>query len=281
MNEYPVPNGPQARILVIDDSPESVALIQARLQRAGYAVSSASNGQAGLEAAMADPPDLILLDIMMPGLDGYEVCRQLKAGETTRAVPVAILTSLVERADKNRAIEVEADDFLSKSVDQTELLARVRSLLRLRGLFHAELARSREETARHSEQLAIERSRADAILRAISCGVLTTDLEGRITSLNPAAEAMTGVRLEAALGRQWREALGIVDRAGRALDESSCPVREVQRTDRPVAARELRIRRLDGREVDVTLAVSPVRRATGSPVELVAVLRDVTALPRA
>src|SRR5688500_13916196 len=101
-----------ARILVIDDSPPNVALVRAQLERAGHRVLTASTGREGLVVAAANPPDLILLDVMMPGLDGYEVCQRLKADPATRAIPVVMLTSLRERTDKIRALEIGADDFL-------------------------------------------------------------------------------------------------------------------------------------------------------------------------
>src|SRR5438105_2212256 len=101
---------PAAVVLVIEDNPANMALIRAQLERADYRVIGAADGPAGLAAALVDPPDLILLDIMLPGLDGYEVCRRLRASEATRAIPIVILTSLSERADKIRALETGADD---------------------------------------------------------------------------------------------------------------------------------------------------------------------------
>ncbi|HLG51374.1 MAG TPA: response regulator, partial [Chloroflexota bacterium] len=160
-------------VLIIDDNAQNVALITAQLRRAGYTVSAAATGRLGLEAARQGP-DVILLDVLMPGLDGYEVCRHLKADEATRPIPVIMLTSLRDRSDKIRALEAGADDFLSKPVDRAELLARVRSLVRSKRLFD-ELARSRDEIARQAEQLGAEKSRAEAILYSISDGVFTTD----------------------------------------------------------------------------------------------------------
>jgi two-component system sensor histidine kinase/response regulator len=123
------------RILIIDDTPQNVLLIRGQLEREGYAVDSALNGREGLDLALAQPPDLILLDIMMPGLDGYQVCQLLRENVPTRATPVIVLTSLNEKSDKLQAYENGADDFLSKPVDRAELLARVSSLLRMRRLY--------------------------------------------------------------------------------------------------------------------------------------------------
>ena len=152
------------RVLVIDDNLSNVLLIRAQLERAGYVVDSAELGQEGLDLALAQPPDLILLDIMMPGLNGYQVCRLLRENESTCAVPVIVLTSLNEKSDKMRAYECGADDFLSKPVDRAELLARVSSLLRMRrlyeerGRFKDELEREQAETAALEAAIKTERA---------------------------------------------------------------------------------------------------------------------------
>jgi signal transduction histidine kinase len=122
------------RILVVDDSPENVELLEAHLARAGYDLDAASNGEAALRKVREAPPDLILLDIMMPGLDGYAVCERLKGDETTVFIPVVLLTALRDPEDKLRGIEVGADDFLTKPFSPPELLTRVKSLLRIKGL---------------------------------------------------------------------------------------------------------------------------------------------------
>jgi CheY-like chemotaxis protein len=115
----------------------------------------AVDGNAGLEAATASRPDVILLDVLLPDLSGYEVCRRLRANETTRAMPILMLTALQDRADRLQALEAGADDFLSKPVDRAELLARLRSLLRQKHLYD-ELARHRDEIARQAELLAVQ-----------------------------------------------------------------------------------------------------------------------------
>ncbi len=261
-------------VLIIDDNAQNVALITAQLRRAGYTVSAAATGRLGLEAARQGP-DVILLDVLMPGLDGYEVCRHLKADEATRPIPVIMLTSLRDRSDKIRALEAGADDFLSKPVDRAELLARVRSLVRSKRLFD-ELARSRDEIARQAEQLGAEKSRAEAILYSISDGVFTTDPDGRVTMLNPAAEEITGTTFERAVGRIWSDALGVRDTSGQALSSDTCPLCTAARTGQPVAPRELSVRRPNGSSAVISVAASPVRRAGGEVSGIVAVFRDVT-----
>jgi PAS domain S-box-containing protein len=122
----------QATILVVDDSVLSAQLVQTHLERAGYRVMIAHDGQQALDQVKADPPDLIILDIMMPKLDGFAVCEQLKSDSNTWFIPIVLLTALNEPRDRVRGLEAGADDFLSKPFNKEELVARVRSLLRLK-----------------------------------------------------------------------------------------------------------------------------------------------------
>jgi two-component system cell cycle response regulator len=135
-----------ARILVVDDIEANVRLLQAKLTAEYYDVSVAYDGQSALEIAAAEQPDIILLDVMMPGLDGFEVCRRLKSDIATRHIPVVLVTALDGRSDRLVGLDAGADDFLTKPIDDVSLLARVRSLTRMK-LFIDDL-RQREASGR-------------------------------------------------------------------------------------------------------------------------------------
>lgn len=130
--------GEESTILVVDDNEHNIELLEAMLLPQGYRVITANDGIEALEAVEREVPHLILLDVMMPRMDGFEVTRRLRAKPETAATPILMLTALRELSDKVHGLELGADDFLSKPFNRIELLARVRSLLRIKQL-HDEL----------------------------------------------------------------------------------------------------------------------------------------------
>jgi two-component system sensor histidine kinase/response regulator len=132
-------NGP--KILCVDDDPMNLALLEAVLVPQGYETILVESYGAALESTSADPPDLILLDVKMPGVSGYEICKKLKTSSATKSIPVILITSLSGTEERIKGIDAGADDFISKPFDKNELLARVRSLLKIKAL-HDELESS-------------------------------------------------------------------------------------------------------------------------------------------
>lgn len=124
----------EKHILVVDDEQKNILVLESMLVPLGHKVTSATNGSEALAKVKEDPPDLILLDVMMPDLNGFTVCKLLKANEETRLIPVILVTALSEVSDRVKGFESDADDFLTKPVNRHELIARVRSCLRIKSL---------------------------------------------------------------------------------------------------------------------------------------------------
>ena len=129
------------KILCVDDEEKNLKLLNALLVPQGYEVISAENGETALKCLSSSLPDLVLLDVMMPKLDGYEVCEKIKSKKETQFLPVVMVTALRDEEERIRGIEAGCDDFISKPFDKHELLARVKSLLRIKSM-HDELKNS-------------------------------------------------------------------------------------------------------------------------------------------
>ncbi len=146
-----------ARILVVDDIESNVRLLEAKLSAEYYEVLTANDGPTALAIAASELPDIVLLDVMMPGMDGFQVCRRLKDDPATRHVPVVLVTALDGRADRVAGLEAGADDFLTKPIDDVMLFARVRSLVRLKAVIDE--LRAREASGRRMGVIAGAASR--------------------------------------------------------------------------------------------------------------------------
>jgi len=164
-----------ARVLIVDDIPTNVRLLEARLTAEYYEVVTASSGAQALDICQTQDIDIVLLDVMMPEMDGFEVCRRLKANPQTHHLPVLMITALDQPSDRVQGLDAGADDFLSKPVDDTQLMARVKSLVRLKSLTDELRAR-----ALTGQQIAIEDAlRAMDSISATGSSILIIDTDRR------------------------------------------------------------------------------------------------------
>jgi PAS domain S-box-containing protein len=177
---------PPSRILIVDDEPITRETLEALLSGAGYQLTTAASGAEGLAKAEAIRPDLILLDVMMPGMDGFETCRRLRSNEHLGLVPVLLVTALDDHASRLRGLEAGADDFIAKPFDAAELQARVRTITRL---------------DRYRRLLA-EQARFERLIELSPDGILIAEGGGSIRLANPAMRRMLGYATrEAMLGQ--------------------------------------------------------------------------------
>ncbi len=151
---------PKANVLVVDDRPDNLRLLSAMLTQMGYEVRKVINGQTALKTAQAAPPDLILLDIMMPDMNGYEVCQHLKASEQTRDVPVIFISALDEVLDKVKAFAVGGVDYITKPFSEEEVFARVENNITIRRLQKQLVERNAQ-----LQQEICDRQKAESALR--------------------------------------------------------------------------------------------------------------------
>ena len=162
---------PRGRILVVDDHPDNVEIINARLSSRGFEIETASNGQEALDKVRADPPQLILLDVMMPVMDGYEVSRRIKTDAALPYIPIILVTARDSTQDKVEGLDAGADDYLTKPINFPELEARVRSMLRIKRL-QDELDEKNRELEHANQELELANRR----LRKLSITDGLTDL---------------------------------------------------------------------------------------------------------
>ncbi|UBF28278.1 response regulator [Kovacikia minuta CCNUW1] len=193
-------DAPKADILVIDDTPDNLNLLSTMLTQQGYKVRSVTKGATGLRGAQAAPPDLILLDVNMPQMNGYEVCQQLKADDRTHDIPVIFISALEDVLDKVKAFAVGGVDYITKPFQVQEVLARIDSHLticRLQKQLQAQNARLQQEI-RDRQQA--EEKFAKAFRSSPSPIAITTFPEGQFVEVNPSFLKMSGYPLSEVIG---------------------------------------------------------------------------------
>jgi DNA-binding response OmpR family regulator len=179
------------KILVVDDVALNVKLLADLLAVKGYATCTASSGAEALAAVARERPDLVLLDVMMPGMSGYEVCAALRADPAHAMLPIVLVTALDPAQERARGLDAGADDFLNKPVSQAELLARVRSLLRIKSLYD-EVSRQKAELAELNATL--ERRVADGVAQLERVGRLKRFFSPHLAELIVGGDAADPLR---------------------------------------------------------------------------------------
>ena len=155
----------KASVLVIDDEADLIELVRYNLEQEGYAVLGAADGESGFALALSEQPDMIIVDLMLPGIDGLEVCRMLRAESATSRIPIIILTAKASEPDRIVGLELGADDYMAKPFSPRELAARIKALLRRSSGFHPQ-----ESVMRH-ENLSINPASHE-----VRCGAKTIEL---------------------------------------------------------------------------------------------------------
>ena len=199
-----------ARILVVDDELANRKLLEVMLAPEGFVLQNAASGAEALASVAADPPDLVLLDVMMPGLDGFEVAKRLKGSAATRNIPIIMVTIRDDREAKLRGLETGAEDFLTKPVDREELRVRVRNLLRLKayGDFHDRQSQLLEvEVAARTAHLRESEARFRSLWDSGLILIAISDKDGRISDVNEAGARLLGYSRSELLARNasWQD----------------------------------------------------------------------------
>ena len=254
------------RVLIVDDARIARKTMAALLYREGYHLSLAENGQKALEYLEIITPDVVLLDVMMPGMDGFELCRRIRLNPGTANVPIIMVTAVNGVDTRLQAIEAGADDFIHKPYDGVELRARVRAITHL----------NRQRRQRELE-LKQERDRTRAILEGVGEAVVVTDHAGNIEYLNPAAVALTGFTNEETAGQIWS-----------AWQEQTLPPTLYRQMQEVILAGqswrgEGVCQRKNGTYYHAAITVTPFSdpNTPGSAAGFVSVYRDITTLKEA
>ncbi|MFN3653119.1 MAG: ATP-binding protein [Armatimonadota bacterium] len=270
----------ERKILVADDSPMVVAMVSRMLRGAGYTVITASNGVEAVQSAYRDAPDLIVLDIFMPRMNGYQACRLLKADPAVAAIPVIILTGSESQGDEFWSLQTGADAFMTKNLDPSALLATVERLLPPAGNTRAAAEAPTAEDIlsqvstlmdRELYSTTVERIELKTILQNLSEGILTCDTEGSIRTVNGAFCRLVDVTEEEIAGKPAAQVLG--DPAG---PDMQAVLAEALSAQRVVSGKDSEVVRRDGSSTPVTISVAPLRDYLDQTVGCVCLIQDIT-----
>ncbi|MCB0154690.1 MAG: response regulator [Anaerolineae bacterium] len=264
----------QATILIVDDNPTYVSILLQYLKGTGFGVLLAENGFSALEQAEQLHPDIILLDVMMPKLDGFETCRRLKLNSKTQDIPVIFMTALSNPNDKVKGFKAGAADYLTKPIHCEEALLRINAHLTIRRLQERLQAQNEELTAenvrRRRVQEALQESRERYRLLADNSTDMISrqSLDGLYRYVSPACEFLLGYSIEAMIGRSTLEFVH---------PEDLVALEQAQQHESTASTVTYRARRSDGRYIWLETTSRVVRdEASNTPLEIIAVSRNVT-----
>ena len=269
------------RILIVDDERQNRQLLEVMLQPEGFLITTAASGEEALARVAEEAPDLILLDVMMPGMDGYQVAGQLKGNLTTKNIPVIMVTALGDRNAKMLGLKAGAEEFLSKPVDRAELVVRVRNLSRLKAsgddrydqMIEGEVG-SRTDAlllrTKTLEQQAAVLTEQAALLDLAPAAIVVRDMQGRILFWSRGAEAMYGWPSEGALGRNAHDLLRT--EYATSLEEAEATLLRQGRWEGEAIQR-----RRDGTRVAVASRWALQRGPDDAPIRMLTIDNDVTA----
>lgn len=246
----------QSAILIVDDAPDSLGLLQDMMRQQGYQTFVATSGKRALDIATRVQPDLILLDVILPDLDGLEICRRLKRQQDTSHIPIIFVSACGETDDIVAGFDIGAADYIAKPVRMAEVCARVRAQLRLRS--------SSESQKQQAERLQM-------IVDGMDEGLLLVDADGRVGYVNPACERFLALPAQAVVGRPLADLLeppASQDYAAYFANPGDAGV-----AARCRGTREVMLRQPDGAPRAMDLGLSPM---AGAEAQHVALLHDIT-----
>ncbi len=259
-------------ILIVDDTPTNLAVLFDFLSNAGFTVLIAEDGESAIARAEYSPPDLILLDIIMPGMDGFETCRRLKVSEFTKDIPIIFMTSLSDTVDKVTGLNLGAVDYVTKPLQHEEVLARLELHLRLRNLTKAlqeQNLRLEQEISKRT-QVEAQILQQAALLDITTDAILVKDLDHQIRYWNKGAENLYGWNAQEAIGNYTNqflyrpEALPQLQNVEKSLAEFGYWQGELQQVTK------------EGKEITVASRWTLVRDQQGEPESFLTVNTDIT-----
>ena len=258
----------QPLLLVVDDIAKNIQLIGNILQKENYRVSLANNGRQAIAIATEVRPDLILLDVMMPEMDGFETCSILKSQPETKNIPIIFLTAKVDSEDIIKGFELGAVDYITKPFNAHELKARVKT--------HTELKINKDLLEENALQLSKERNKLETIVKSIADGVFVADKDLKITLFNPKAVEISGFSEKEVLGKEYDEVIKFIyesdlEKIDDKFIKDSINTRKIQE----MGNHKLLVTKKRG-NVPVAASASPLIDEEGQAIGCVVVFRDIT-----